>query len=547
MALRETAVTESASNRACGNRSRTWWVRACWAVALLAAVPVGWAYTAALSAPAGGTYHDDAIYLVTARSLAAGEGYRIASLPESPPQTKYPIVFPWLLALVWRVVPDFPANLAWLRLIPMLSAGAWLALAHVTLRRAGAPPTVALALTLLCACSPALVYFSTALLSETLFAALATAAVLVASSAPARQLSAGRCIVAGILVGLCILTRIAGVAVAAGLVAWLVVQGNRRGAVWFAAVASAAVAPWLAWATMQAHLATDAYYSAVNYSSWNVVASYDVWEKAQVLAINLLHLLAGPAVFWGVPLSGSVVVVCGLVVGPVMARGWWLTRTQPGTWCGLAVVTMNLLWVWPPFRLTLPVAPLLLWPAFVGLRSLLPVPLVLLALGLGLGLVSSRAAYEVGVRARTTGSVWFPPDLAEDWRRLSPMLTWIARETPEGAIVAGNLDPMYFLYTGRKAIRPYSPDSYALNYGSGAAAERPLGTVDDFKTRLLSARVDFCIWSPGPGFGESRHYRRLLDDLSGRYPGSLTVAAGEPAGDYVVYQVNRSVLERLTD
>jgi hypothetical protein len=52
------------------------------------------AYWIAFRVPAVGINHDDGIYLVTAKALAEGEGYRIISLPMDPPQTKYPILFP---------------------------------------------------------------------------------------------------------------------------------------------------------------------------------------------------------------------------------------------------------------------------------------------------------------------------------------------------------------------------------------------------------------------------------------------------------------------
>ena len=52
------------------------------------------AYWLAFRAPAVGIFHDDGIYLVTAKALAEGKGYRIISLPAELPQTKYPILFP---------------------------------------------------------------------------------------------------------------------------------------------------------------------------------------------------------------------------------------------------------------------------------------------------------------------------------------------------------------------------------------------------------------------------------------------------------------------
>src|SRR5258708_2621481 len=74
---------------------------------------------------------DDGVYLVCAKSLAEGSGYRILSLPKEPFQTKYPPFYPWLLSLLWRINPSFPSNLplftffAWV-MLPVSTALAWL-------------------------------------------------------------------------------------------------------------------------------------------------------------------------------------------------------------------------------------------------------------------------------------------------------------------------------------------------------------------------------------------------------------------------------------
>ena len=56
-------------------------------VALMAFYAIGFA------APGFDVYNDDGIYLVTAKALAEGSGYRIISLPEPIAQTKYPPAF----------------------------------------------------------------------------------------------------------------------------------------------------------------------------------------------------------------------------------------------------------------------------------------------------------------------------------------------------------------------------------------------------------------------------------------------------------------------
>ena len=55
--------------------------------------------------------HYDSIYFSTAKALAQGQGYVLASFPGNPTQTKYPILYPWLLSWIWKLHPSFPENL----------------------------------------------------------------------------------------------------------------------------------------------------------------------------------------------------------------------------------------------------------------------------------------------------------------------------------------------------------------------------------------------------------------------------------------------------
>ena len=58
-----------------------------------------------------GLQQDDALYFSSAKALAEGRGYILPSLPGAPAATKYPILYAWVLSWVWRVNPNFPANL----------------------------------------------------------------------------------------------------------------------------------------------------------------------------------------------------------------------------------------------------------------------------------------------------------------------------------------------------------------------------------------------------------------------------------------------------
>lgn len=499
------------------------------------------AYLVALRAPAVGTFHDDGVYAVTARALAEGRGYRIISLPDSPPQTKYPILFPWLLSLVWRVAPAFPENLPWLRAVPLLSTVAWLWLSWTLVQQCGGSRRTATAIVLLTALSPWTLFLGTALLAETLFAALLTGMlVLLTASTSSIRASRWLCVLAGLLGGASLLTRAAGVAVVAAGLGWLLSRRRWSDAAAFAIVAAAMVVPWGLWVATQNHAVGASYYSASNYESWNIVFNYSWAEKVDVLIGNVVFSAMTPATLWGVGLNPIVLGVSLFAVVPVVLRGLWLSRALPLGWCVAVVMAMNLMWVWPPVRFIVPIVPLLLWQVSVALRS--APRLIVGGLVALVGLVGAWRTLEVGAKAHSVGTVSWQAASAEDWRQLLPLFEWVKRETPSTAVVTGNLDPAYFLFAGRPSVRAFTADSYALFYAAPGSARDPLGTVEDFRRRLLKALVDYCIWSPAPGFSETPHFRRLLDGLAEAFPGSLTVVAGREDAGYAVYLVDRSRL-----
>ena len=91
-------------------------------------------------------------------------------LPGSPPQTKYPILFPGLLALVWKMWPEFPQNVLLMKWLTLLCGGAAVGLCYLYLTRCDYfARSYALCSGLLCATSPMFLYYATQVLSEISF------------------------------------------------------------------------------------------------------------------------------------------------------------------------------------------------------------------------------------------------------------------------------------------------------------------------------------------------------------------------------------------
>ena len=75
-------------------------------VALGVFVTALWAQTNAMV----GVFYDDGLYVVLAKALATGDGFRFIHLPGAPPGVHYPFLYPAALSVLWRVWPAFPAN-----------------------------------------------------------------------------------------------------------------------------------------------------------------------------------------------------------------------------------------------------------------------------------------------------------------------------------------------------------------------------------------------------------------------------------------------------
>ena len=57
-----------------------------------------------------GVTNDDGMYVILAKSLATGHGYRWLNLPGTPAATHFPPGYPAVLALIWLLAPSFSAN-----------------------------------------------------------------------------------------------------------------------------------------------------------------------------------------------------------------------------------------------------------------------------------------------------------------------------------------------------------------------------------------------------------------------------------------------------
>lgn len=193
------------------------------AAVLLAAVFA--LYAAAIRPDSFGFYHDDGIYVVTAKGLATGQGYKVISLPGEPVQTKSPPFHPFLLSLIWRANPEFPDNLTAMMLLSALGALASSCLAWRYLTRHGyASKKLALLIAALFAINWRTVILASGIYSEMFYTALSIGALHLAEEYGKERKKWAHAVALGGAIGFAFLTRSAGIALLVAIGAYYILR-----------------------------------------------------------------------------------------------------------------------------------------------------------------------------------------------------------------------------------------------------------------------------------------------------------------------------------
>lgn len=311
---------------------------------------------------------DPSLYVTTAQALAQGEGYRVVAYVDAPLNTFTPPVYTLLLAALFKLQPDFPANLTLLELTSLVTFYALLALGAVVLRRCygASGAEIGLAL-LLVASTPLASSLSTAVMTDTLFGAFALASVMLVRAGWRRPGAAGLLLLlaGALLASLAYYTRLVGVA----LVAALALDALRRArpAGWSRVAVlllpAALMLPWLVWVSLN---------GGSGYARHLLSAGPNTTEPFGVGASILAVVVDATGILWAVapaladlwPLGTALLVY----VLWQSWRGWQRDREVVHLY-----VLLYLLLVLPTAipvrgRYVWPIAPLVAWYLVAGLR-----------------------------------------------------------------------------------------------------------------------------------------------------------------------------------
>jgi 4-amino-4-deoxy-L-arabinose transferase-like glycosyltransferase len=175
-------------------------------------------------------------------AFADGKGYRIESLPDERWQSKYPPVFPLLLAAVWRISPHFPVNVTSFLIVAWLALPVLLVLELrmlVALEFRGAHLAIACLATL---AYPGTLLLSVTLLSDLWFCAEILMVMWLAERASEPEADWKAAAVSGLAAALAYLTKFSAIVLFVSVIAMLLYNRRWRNALVFAAVLGPVVA-----------------------------------------------------------------------------------------------------------------------------------------------------------------------------------------------------------------------------------------------------------------------------------------------------------------
>lgn len=513
------------------------------AVGAVIAVLGVWAQNAALV----GVNYDDGIYALLARALAEGEGYRLTFLPTSLPAIKYPPVYPLSLVPFWVLASSPEAALFGMKLANGVHIGLAAGLFVFLLSDLRILPIVlAAALAIVGFASGSMMLVTASVLSEPLYLVLLFAALWTADSVSVRP-SVRRLLIAGVLVGLVVLTRAVGIVLFAAVTIGLWSRCGRRPALIAALGAAVLLVPWLLFTLVNARVIPDVlvprygsyvqlYLANIKDSPW---AAFDIFATNVGAILQTLGTKLSPQ--FG-PLAASLVGM--LFIALALLGSVRIFRLAPATavypWAYLALTSV---WSFPPFRFVFILVPLLLALAAVGTLGLAQ----RVAVGFGRGAPARARGSLVRYAIVGVGLVVFANLAYSELRAVSrrvwdgaelqksavgaEVIAWVRENTDQRAVVAYEFDPLIALHAGRHAVpNNYQPVHVWYRRGT-PAVEHLAELLHDMGVQYLAVRRDIPM-AAAP-----------IDALIARFPGSLELIYVTSAGA-LIFRADLDALER---
>lgn len=505
-----------------------------------------------------GVIDDDAVYAVTGKALAEGDGYRLVNLPGAPPQTKYPILYPAILSLAWRLGASLESRIFAMQCTTTALASIALAMAYlycVRFRVSARGP--AFAGCLLAASAPNLLFYCSQTVSEMPFLALLVLALWTTESrlraapgttesGPSRFSPAVRDLLAGVALGLPYLCRTVGIVVP--LVAIALLARKRKPVRWIAVGALCVIVPWLWWVAGGVKVGSDAVVGyQTDYFGW--------WRANGSLVVALTNLFKSGLAFAHIDLEGFARALyehsdsARWILFAIGTFPWLVVMKrsrsfEPLPVMLLAYLVLLCLWPWPPDRFLVPMLPFLGAFAFQSIRDFVArrvsprsgdIVLTLVLAGFVVANVGALTSYASAARASQYPYIRLVEETVR-WQTYQEAFQWIRERSRRDDVIAAGFDTMTSLYTDRTTVRPFVLQPLSIYYDFPGL---PIGTAAELGDHLAKYGARYLFLSPMPGYPIEVPFYELVYEVMEKRPGLLK-AVWQPQDDlrFVIFEVS---------
>jgi hypothetical protein len=530
-------------------------------------------YVRGLAPESFGSYGDDAIYVTTAKALAAGQGYRIGSLPYEPMQTLYPPLYPFLLSLIWRAYPHFPENLPAMMILSILATLSFLTLSyHYLVRHGYATACQALIVISFSAINWRTMYWATIVLSDMLCAAISVAGLYLAEKYEGEE-ARGRApgIALGIILGLAFLTRSSAITLMIAVAAYYVMRRQWRRVLLPMAIAGVFVVGWAVWCYLNRSSFSSVnseyyagyvrcfggaykYLQALNGTSTLMTFAGMIGTNFVLLAVASVPL-ACLGLGYGLPQSVFIALI--LLTIALIAAGFLrqarerlkllhiyvtlyfaLHMVLPGSAYDrylCSVVPFLLLYLVTEIGVVISAVRDRLKPSS-NLISKIAAGFVGLALLLSIGLTVFSNVASISKLLASTSLKKTPRPAPE----FTSAIDWINTHTEASDVLVCNSDVMYYLYTGRKATASYS---LMMLTTVPYQARRPSfdEQASEFFNIVKENNGGYLVLNSTDFKYESDPSGESIEELVERSPQMFTPVFRAPDGRSAIYRINISL------
>jgi hypothetical protein len=407
-----------------------------------------------------GVFYDDAFYVVLGKALANGSGYHYLNVPGEPAATHYPPGYPALLAVLWRIMPSFPENIALFRLVNALLLGPLALLSYLfARRRLHFTPPLAGAIAIVGTAAIPVLLLSSNVLSEILFLVLLLP-LLLAAERDVERGGAARSVALGVAAGLLCLVRSHGIVLIPAIAGTYLMNRRRREAALSAAASVLVLLPWLVW--VQRHgadvpVALRGGYGS--YGAWFLEAlrtggagffAETAWQNVVTIGAIFARVLG----IADHPILGAIALLAGLFLCAAGCVMFW-RRARVTLLFIACYMLLVVIWPFSPLRFVMGV-----WPLIV----------LLLAAGTGMlwryetgrwgpvvrpaGIVAAAIVVlgALSFNVRGYRNAWWDSVGRSLGPRIQLQLQWVVEHTDPSDVIAAEDEGAVYLYTGRRAV-----------------------------------------------------------------------------------------------